>query len=74
MMSQEIKIREEIKKWIEHNRKHLPLSIDYWDVDIPKKRTEKETEKSKQLSFGKYNASDVSTTAFYKPQSRIIEI
>lgn len=74
MMNEENKIREEIKKWIDRNRKYLPLNIDYWDVDIPQKRTEKETEKSKQLSFGKYNAIDVSTTAFYKPQSRMIEI
>lgn len=66
-------IKKDIKKWIEENRENFPLNIDYWSIHINDKQPPSSQE-DKMLSFGRYNAKEINTNTFYKPQSRIIKI
>lgn len=66
------KIADEINEWIKNNKEVLPVNIDYWEVFISEKKTVEIN--AREISFGKYNSTDLGTNRFYKSISRVIKI
>lgn len=66
-MTEEDKIKEKIKTWIEENRDKLPLNIDSWNIQVFKRE---KSSRPKTISLGKYNAEIIRSDPFYKPYSK----
>lgn len=64
-------VTNELNEWIKNNREILPINIDYWQVHIHEKKTIGIN--AREITFGKYNSTDLRTDKFYKSISRLVK-
>lgn len=69
MKEEQQKIKKEIQTWIEKNQHQLSPNANSWQVDVFEKP--ENTDPTKPINIGRYNAELTQTDPFYKPYSKM---